>query len=64
MLKTAINAEWRTLDKAVEAKRTQGRPNATREEKIDPGTQPKPEEATTPSQNTHGVGGAEDGHQR
>ena len=46
-LKTAIDAEWRMLDKAFEAKRTQGRSNATREEKIDPGIQPKPEEATT-----------------
>ena len=45
---TAIDAEWRTLGKAFEAKRTQGRSNATREEKIDLGTQPKPEEATTP----------------
>ena len=59
---TAIDAEWRTLDKAFEA---QGMSNATREEKINPGTQPKPEERTTPpARNTHGVGGGEDGHLR
>ena len=29
--KTAIDTEWRMVDKAFEAKRTQGRSNATRE---------------------------------
>ena len=42
------STEWRALETAVKAKRTQGKPNATREEKTNLGNQPKPERATTP----------------
>ena len=40
--------EWRPLETAIEAKRTQGSSDITREEKIKPGTQPKPKRATMP----------------
>ena len=48
MTPTVKPTEWRTLEKAFKAKRTQGVSNATREENIDQGTQPKPEGTTTP----------------
>ena len=40
--------EWSTLENTFEAKKTQGRYDATREENIHPGTQSRPQEAATP----------------
>ena len=52
--------EWRALETAVKAKNTQGKPNATREEKTDPDNRPKPERATTPPKTPTKAAGASD----
>ena len=54
------STEWRALETAVEAKNTQGKPNATREERINSCNRPKPERATTPPETPTKAAGASD----
>ena len=48
------------METGVEAKRTQGKPNATRKEKTDPGNRPKPKRVTTPPETPTKAAGALD----